>query len=94
LLNNVFAVSCSRLFCSGYETHVHKTCLAALELRQRDDGAGDCCPSDGCADGCVAERTLVLARGADSSLKVLEQSARPGARCDDLYTGARAIGSS
>jgi hypothetical protein len=48
------------LLCSsGHETRVHKTCLAALELRQCDGGAGDCCPNDGCADGVVAERTLV-----------------------------------
>jgi hypothetical protein len=48
------------LVCShGHETHVHKTCIAALELRQCDGGAGDYCPHDGCADGVVAERTLV-----------------------------------
>jgi hypothetical protein len=36
---------------------VHKSCLSALALRKCD--GGECCPSDACAGGVVAEHTLV-----------------------------------
>jgi hypothetical protein len=48
----------TELVCTnGHETRVHKSCLAAMALRQSDDG--ECCPSDGCVDGVIAERALV-----------------------------------